>query len=109
MVSLKCSVSGDLDRSGQLVIIQPGSILATNITNSILSCQNEPLQQLNGRQYCIINIPCHYSAKLNKYYIPSNMETCHTAMSESPTLVYPVNLALLQNFEEDELSHIMFD
>ena len=93
-----------------IFLIQPGSILATNISNIILSCQNEPLQQLNGCQYCIINIPCHCSAKLNNYYIPSNMETCHSAMSESPTLVYPVNLALLQNFfEEDELSHIMSD
>lgn len=73
-----------------------------------MQCQSE-LSELNGCNFCILNIPCHCTiiTETNKF-LP-HVASCHST-SQNVTTLHPVNLALLQHFfSEDTITTIMAD
>lgn len=67
-----------------------------NTSTLILNC---PLQtkQIPGCQFCLITIPCNCSITSENAYIPERLTRCHHH-SVPVTKLYPVNLAMLQQF-----------
>ena len=83
--------------------IAPGKLLITKINKIYTSCKDEITNSL-GCKFCIITLPCHCSLKLDHRSIPSRITNCRNA--GKLTVSYPVNLAVLHHFFDDELSHI---
>ena len=54
----------------------------------------------NGCKFCKMDVPCECSVLTSNSCLPSSLTECHKNTSEK---LHPVNLALLQNFFEDDL------
>lgn len=92
----------------QLIQISDTELLVYQTPSITMQCQSE-LSELNGCNFCILNIPCHCTiiTETNKF-LP-HVASCHST-SQNVTTLHPVNLALLQHFfSEDTIATIMAD
>lgn len=83
--------------------LQPGimqlsqhSVLVNNIPMLSLSCTDQQ-KMVQGCTFCIMHFPCDCAISTQHFYLPPQLSQCKIN-SSTITKVYPVNLALLQNF-----------
>lgn len=86
--------------------ISSGNILVTNISEIVLQCPKRT-STIPGCTFCVIKFPCLCSVTTSKFYLPPRLDNCHN--TTRITKLHAVNLALLQQFFEKELTHITGD
>lgn len=91
-----------------LLEINPDEILVSNVSQLILSCQGKRMKTLPCCMYCILHVPCLCSIGAKHMQIPPRMDNCKKV--DKIQIIYPINLALLQNvFESSSLSKLFDD
>ena len=65
-----------------------------------MSCMDK-ITKSTGCKFCLIALPCHCSLKLDHIPIPNRITNC--VNNDILARSFPVNLAVLHNFFEDEL------
>ncbi len=83
--------------------IQNGEILVTEAPSVTLVCtkgQQTEVKKLPGCKHCIIQIQCLCSVTVGPFYFPPRFRNCQNNPSNS--VLFPVNLPLLQSVVEDE-------
>lgn len=91
-----------------IIEIAPGNLLVSNIKSITLECEQGPINQ-NGCKYCIISIPCSCAISADPFIIPERINNCNRT-SRQVTKNHLINLAMLQNFfEDDTLNNILGD
>eukprot|EP00105_Crassostrea_gigas_P035147 XP_019919295.1 PREDICTED: uncharacterized protein LOC109617515 [Crassostrea gigas] len=71
-------------------------ILLYNVSKLSLQCKSS-YKELPGCSFCIINIPCHCRVNSSSQTFIRGSHACHSSPLNL-TAIYPVNLALLQNY-----------
>ena len=84
-------------------IIQPNvikisshSVVLYRTSFVAMECANDH-KMVKGCDFCIFSIPCKCSISASTFYIAPRLAGCHLH-DNSTTIMYPVNLALLQHF-----------
>ena len=86
-----------------IVEIDSGKLLITDINDIWMSCDNK-ITKVPGCKFCLIVLPCYCTIKLDHMSILNRITNCDN--NGKLTKTYPVNLAVLHHFFNDELSHI---
>lgn len=84
----------------QLVELDPGDILVSNISELVLKCPSSQTS-IPGCHFCVINLPCSCSLTTEALYLPPRLGNCHNRTQVSK--LYPVNLALIQHFFKQDI------
>ena len=85
--------------SSNVVLLSRTSILAYDVDVLEFDCKTGKTMN-KGCKFCQMDVPCECSVLTSNSYIPARLTECHKNTSEK---LHPVNLALLQNFFEDDL------
>ena len=80
----------------QVMQISTHQFLVSNVSKMSVQC-NDHSYDIDGCQYCQINIPCHCSLSAHTYKLALTSSTCSSQQGNA-TILYPFNLALLQHF-----------
>ena len=87
--------------------VHHGKYLLSNITSLYLTCPTGH-QVIPGCNFCIYSVPCFCDMATDKIYFPPRLTHCVKANNASK--VYPVNLAMLNHFyDQEQLIHIEAD
>lgn len=91
-----------------LIELSDTSILAYNVRNLEIHCPNEQ-NAVKNCTFCIINLSCKCSVSADNLFFAERLMNCYNDSVEF-SVVHPVNLALLQQFFNDQvLSNIFAD
>ena len=85
--------------SSNVVLLSRTSILVYNVDVLEFDCKTRKTMK-KGCTFCKMDVPCECSVLTSYSYFPARLTECHRNTSEK---LHPVNLALLQNFLEDDL------
>lgn len=89
-----------------LIQISDTELLVYQTPSLTMQCQSK-LSELDGCNFCILNIPCHCTVLTETNKFLPHVASCDSTMQNVTTL-HPVNLALLQHFfSEDTIATIM--
>jgi hypothetical protein len=87
--------------------VEPGLVLLSNISHILITCRQE-VQKKAGCMYYMLKIPCECSLLANDFQISPRLSACHNLKDDDDAMVYPVNIAVLQQFfNTSEIAHIM--
>jgi len=90
-----------------LVEVEPGLVLLSNITEVIFTCKREVLKK-PGCMYCLYQIPCQCSLVADAFQLPTHLSACVDLKDIENYVVYPVNIAVLQQFfNQSDIDHIL--
>ena len=78
-----------------LTQIQPGEVLAYNISEFTLKCGNT-VKTAKGCHFCVFQLPCNCEIHGEDIFLPPLLHNCQNETEISQ--VHPVNLAILQHF-----------
>jgi hypothetical protein len=91
------------------VEVQSGLVLLSNVTEVILTCRREVIKK-PGCMYCVYTIPCECSLVADEFQIPARLTACTDLQDIETQVVYPVNIAILQQFfNSSDIKHILAD
>ncbi|XP_052076736.1 uncharacterized protein LOC127714723 isoform X1 [Mytilus californianus] len=79
----------------KIVALTQSSVVIYKTTQLNMDCNGKQIIK-QGCDFCIIQIPCRCSILTTNLYIPPSFTNCKT--SNNITTIYPINLALLQQF-----------
>ena len=85
--------------TSDVVLLSKTSILVYNVDVLELDCKSGRKMK-KGCKFCTVDVPCECSVLTPTSFLPVRLTECHKNTSEK---LHPVNLALLQNFFEDDL------
>ena len=92
----------------QIIEITPTSALVYQVKELSLNCP-EKQRLVPGCTFCLVNIPCECSLSTPSLYFAPRLVHCYHHTSEF-SVFHPVNLALLQEFFDDNtLNNILAD
>ena len=77
------------------------NVIIYRIDKIILSCRNGHRRTVQGCTYCIFQVPCGCTLSTDDILFQNHITGCDNT-DITPTKVYPINLALLQNFFDDK-------
>ncbi|XP_070182409.1 uncharacterized protein [Littorina saxatilis] len=80
-----------------LLEVKSGLALLSNITEVILTCRNQVYKK-PGCMFCLFKIPCECALMADIFQIPPRLTACDDGQDSDDTIIYPVNVALLQQF-----------
>lgn len=86
--------------------LSPSHLLLYRTTIIALDCANGQ-RILKGCSFCVVKIPCLCSVTSNSLYLPPRLGNCNKC-SDKVTILYPVNLALLQKFFDKDAHSTLF-
>jgi hypothetical protein len=88
--------------------LEAGKFIISQVKSIRIVCDNE-ISLRPGCQYCIIHVPCQCHLQADSLQFPPRISKCVNETTDI-TMVYPVNLALLQQFfAPNELNNISGD
>lgn len=79
----------------QIIHLKQSLVLIYRLDKLYLNCDGKEIEK-TGCKFCIISIPCKCSVTADNIYLPPFLNHCHKA--DKVTTVYPVNLAVMQQF-----------
>ena len=79
-----------------LTQIQPGEVLAYNISEFTLKCGTTVKTAMSGCHFCVFQLPCNCEIHGEDIFLPPFLHNCQNETEISQ--VHPVNLAILQHF-----------
>ncbi|KAK3103915.1 hypothetical protein FSP39_022884 [Pinctada imbricata] len=86
--------------------LSPTSALVYKIRELSMDCPGEK-KVIPGCTFCIVHVPCKCSLSTDSLYFPPRLVNCYES-NQNFTTVHPFNLALLQEFfDEDKLSNLL--
>ena len=85
--------------SSNVVLLSKTSILVYDVDVLEFDCKAGKTMK-KGCKLCKMDVPCECSVLTSNCYLPARLTECHKNTTEK---LHPVNLALLQNFFEDDL------
>ncbi|KAK3100591.1 hypothetical protein FSP39_022245 [Pinctada imbricata] len=90
----------------QLIELSSTSVIVYKVDSLKRNCPDEQTI-VEGCTFCLMNIPCKCSFSTDTLYLPPRLVSCYNENSNGTTL-HPFNLALLQEFfDEQKLFNMM--
>ena len=91
-----------------VIELSPNSYLVSNASSMLSSCSGTPVVNHPGCMLCVLNnVPCHCTMKIGDFHISARISDCDKN-DKQLSVSYPVNLALLSHFFEDDSLHDIY-
>lgn len=85
--------------------INQGQYLISNVTDLFFTCPDGRLRK-PGCGFCLVQVPCLCDLASEHFYFPPRLGHCSN-ISDDPTTVHPINLAVLVHFyKQEQLLHL---
>ena len=89
-----------------IIPVSPAKVLLSGIPDFIYTCNGKVIKK-PGCTFCEVEIPCGCSLATDNFQMDPRLTDCPLDGPRTPTVRYPVNLALLHEFfEAPEIDHI---